>query len=64
MADKYPDATFAIDAAKRDAWLQANPNENLQSTMSAIRWLAVNGDRAGCLSYPFVTTVTLGPSSR
>lgn len=64
---KYPRATFSIDEPAFAAWLETNhPQEPKRERRirKYIQWLARNGDRAGAASYPFVTSVTLGPSSR
>ena len=64
MASKYPHATFSWSQGKLWEWLKAHPDENQDSILEAVRWYIRNGDRAGALSFPFVTDVDLGPSSR
>ena len=62
--DKYPDATFTVDDHKLADFMFALPRENQEMLLANLRWLARQGDQAALRSYPFVTSITLGKSSR
>lgn len=62
MSTKYPHATFRYDPYRLADYLRDRPDDD--QVLANVRWLVMNGDKAGALSYPFVKKVLLGRPSR